>query len=302
MPTLREVDSLKSRVSRMSYFTAVASASVLLMLCLVPAAAQDADGDGLPDSAEEQLGTDPNFAEQLDLIAEDPAGESKEADNYHPGLDITALYFGNIAKDRYLFRVDFLEDYHAQNSTFILYVNADNDPNTGRKDEGALGGTDFMIRPNGMSIIDAEGKYTSGPSFSAVVDGDLYLCADLPLNQVEGKSVFRARLLSESRDPYKAVDNTAWLDITGQGQSERRKVVRIADTTESENFDVTWGLDIQRAIRKDDRNVVLPIQGCELEGFEEDLFTEYHMPSAKFTGMPARVNNGQALDRLSRDV
>ena len=240
----------------------VAAAYILALSTafLLPAAAQDADGDGLPDAAEEQLGTDPNFAEQLDLIAEDPAGESKEADNYHPGLDITALYFGNIAEDRHLFRVDFLEDYHAQNSTFILYVNADNDPKTGRKDEGAMGGTDYMVRPDGIAIIDAEGSYTYGLSCSTVVDGKLYLCADLPLNQVDGKSVFRAKLLSESRDPYKGVDNTAWLDIVGQGQSDRKKVVRMSDKTESESFDGTWGLDIQRAIRKDDRNVVFPIQ------------------------------------------
>ncbi len=156
----------------------IAAACILALSTafLLPAAAQDADGDGLPDAAEEQLGTDASFAEQLDLIAEDPAGESKEA------------------------------------------------------------------------------------------------------------------------------DNMAWLDVVGQGQSDRKKVVRIADTTESENFDVTWGLDTQRAIRKDDRNVVFTIQECEMEGFEEDIFTEYHMPPAKFRSMPARVSNGQALDRLSRDV
>jgi len=85
----------------------------------------DSDGDGLPDAIEKQLGTDPRFAEQLSLVATDKTkaeGDAVGQDNYAPGLDIVAVYLGNVASNRYLWRVDFADTYIPDNSGLIIYV------------------------------------------------------------------------------------------------------------------------------------------------------------------------------------
>ncbi len=70
----------------------------VLVSCPV-AAVQDSDGDSLPDAVERQLATDPNFAEELELVGEFPTKEGCP-----PEFDVTKVYFGNVAQDRWLCR------------------------------------------------------------------------------------------------------------------------------------------------------------------------------------------------------
>jgi hypothetical protein len=269
-------------------------ALVLLVLPLFPACAQDVDGDGLDAQIEETLGTDADFAETLDVIATDKTKEQGDrvgADNYAPGLDVTTVALGNVAGNRWLWRIDFAEAVLTSNLGLIVYLQADNDEKTGRKDAR---GIDYMLvwRGGNASVrcFAADGKETSRTAQAAVVGNHLYLCADLDLMQSEGKTLGSAWVLVETLQPYKMVDSVDTFRFTAQGQSDRQKVKRVQDATASGNVLVTWGLDLMRALPEDRHNVRLPIDQCSMHGFKFDDMNEYHMPSARvMEGAPYTV-------------
>ena len=111
--------------------------SLLLAGCLwsvvaCPAGwAQDTDRDGIPDAVEEQLGTDKQMAQSLETIGTYPAQHENQ-----PELDIVRVDFGNVAKDRWLWSIHFAQSYTFSNSLLIIYLDADHDDRTGRKDMG----------------------------------------------------------------------------------------------------------------------------------------------------------------------
>ena len=192
------------------------------------AATIDTDGDGIPDAVEQQLGMDANRADKLTLILDDKAkgqGDTSHGRELRDAYDFTRVYFGNVARDRYVWRVDFTrEPVRSQTIAFIIYVDADNDPNTGR-DKGGPRGTDLMIR--------FETSQPFGPmrgarprSVSAIVGSTAYFVVDAPMKQEAGQSVFRCYLLSQSRDPKRRGDSDTcpWATVRGPGNSDREPV------------------------------------------------------------------------------
>jgi len=162
----------------------------------------DSDGDGISDAVEGRLGTDPKTPEQVNVIFDymkaSDAARRKQRLAASPERCIEKISFGNVAGDRYLWCVEFGANYPTANSNFILYLDADNDAKTGRKD---MPGVDYMLGVSdggaGISAISPTGEYSSGPALRTFLSGKrLYLCADLPLKQEGGESVYRATALS----------------------------------------------------------------------------------------------------------
>src|SRR5574340_953328 len=51
----------------------------------------------------------------------------------------------------------------------------------------------------------------------------------------------------------------------------------------------TWGLPVIDGLAKDARNVALGVAAMQLEGFTEDISSEYRLPSVRRTGQNARI-------------
>lgn len=240
------------------------------------AAAQDSDRDGLSDAVETDLGTDPNFAEQLMTLGTFPAKAQEHAE-----LDIVRVDFGNVAKDRWLWAIRFARPYGFDNSTLIVYLDADNDAETGRKDMGC----EVMLshdrgRP-GVTAFAADGAYQPAPlPRVALVDGVLYLCHDGPIQQEGEHSVFRFTVLSETREPHASVDGTGWVRVFGPANSERPKTVMLDDITADENFERTEGLDLVWQLQADPANVVTSSVSAELTRMAY-YDTEYRWPAVR---------------------
>jgi hypothetical protein len=254
----------------------------------------DRDGDGLSDAAEERLGTDPNTVERLDVIWDaaraSDAARRKTRRVQSPPRSLDRLSFGNVAGDRFLWCVQFAADYTLDNSNFILYVDADNDLKSGRRD---MPGVDYMlcVSASGASIsaISPAGEYSAGPALRTFAQGKrLYLCADLPLHQADGHSVYRTTALSEQRKPAWG-DGTGFISVVGAGVSDRKKNLGVDDCAENQGIDVTRGLDLYRALRANPANRVVKIGNCDFQGFEDDLRAEYKESSAVRTAPGGKI-------------
>ncbi|MBM3500204.1 MAG: fibronectin type III domain-containing protein, partial [Armatimonadetes bacterium] len=272
-----------------------ATVACLLVLASVGVAgmapAQDTDADGVPDAGERQLATDPAAADELVPIAEDEVGEGAERPQYAPRHDMTRVLFGNAGGNRYLWCIEFLEAFVAGNALVILYVDADNDPSTGRR-QGAEG-TDYQLHFSGgagsCTQYAADGQSGPGPLPRFAVDGKrLYCSFDVGLKQEAGRSIYRLSVLSEQREPHLGVDSAGWLAVTGPGESEREKIMTDDDLTENLNMTLTRGEDLVERLRAEARNVHVPASECELDGFalSDDEYREW---SARRSGAPAVI-------------
>ncbi len=274
----------------------LAALTVMLALIAIPCAAQDTDGDGLSDALEKQLLTDPAFPETLEVIVEDAAGDvTQEGDER---FDLTRVRFGNVARGRWLWAIEFAQPHTFDNTSLILYVDADNDPQTGRAGMGCettyghSGGA-----PSQMFYLGEDRRADFPLHRVALQDGVLFICADLPLNQLDGSSVFRQMILCEQRNPHESRDSVGWTNVSGPGDSDRERVRSLADITQGEGFEVTQDMALLWRINGDERNVIInSFQDCEAEGFTYN-HSEYRWPAMRRTSgegsLSARATAGR---------
>jgi hypothetical protein len=263
-------------------------AIAIALLLTVPAVAQDTDGDRIPDEIEEALATDPEFAEELALVVESPAKDALAGDDAR--FDIRNVYFGNVAQGRWLWRIEFAVPYNFDNTAIIVYVDSDNNPETGRPGMGCeVTCGHSQGSPSQMFYLAAERAAEFPPPRVAIAGGALYICADLPINQQDGRSKFRMMILSQQRDPHESRDSLGWQEIDGPGDSDRERVTTLADLTESENFLDTQSAELLWQIQADERNVILnSFQDCEYEGFAYN-HSEYRWPALRKSGGAGRI-------------
>ncbi len=187
----------------------------------------DADGDGIPDMTERVLGMDPDHADAMHLILEDPSvAEGDEMpENFAQANDLTDVYFGNAAGDRWVWRVDFADDFRTAGTILIVYLDCDNDLTTGRQD--GMRGTDIMmVCQNGgfdPSIRNPEVLSGDGDLRGLIDGASVWLSMDLRMNiNAEGNSEFRTYVLSQYR-PTSGDDDSSggWSVVCGPGESDR---------------------------------------------------------------------------------
>ncbi|MCD6359680.1 MAG: fibronectin type III domain-containing protein, partial [Armatimonadetes bacterium] len=188
----------------------------------------DADGDGIPDQIELQLGMDPEHADTLRLAHDDKsAAEGDRLSSHHKSApDVTKIYFGNVAQDRWVWRVDFAEPVDMSAARVMLYLDADNDLLTGRQ-EGAQG-TDVRLicQGNAFSIVvrntDVLGRDRDIRGF--VDEQCLYYSMDLVLNHnEEGNAECRGYILSQMVNDDADSDSTAWFTMVTDGEQDLPK-------------------------------------------------------------------------------
>lgn len=175
--------------------------SLLLNLLLLAAAvAQDADGDGLSDKLEGLLGTFSDRAEAFTTVATDP--DELDAGGADQSLDFVAVRLANVGNNRWLWAIDCAGEAPVEASTFILYLDADNNPQTGRQDKPEVLGTDVMytvINGSGSeNVLDAAVKQSrTGRGRYAWDQHTLYLCDDLALAGGADTATVRFRCLAQ---------------------------------------------------------------------------------------------------------
>lgn len=178
-------------------------------LTVIPAAAQDGDGDGIADRVELVLGTDLDRADELVLVAESPARDGE-------GPDLRRLYMAHVAGDRFIWKVEFAADFPVIGDVMVMYVDADHNPETGRQDKPEVRGTDVQYSCGGANVGASVGNpsvFEGGRSAArGVREGNTVWIADeVKLNREGDEAVVRIRLLVQREGD--GSDSTDWAQV-----------------------------------------------------------------------------------------
>jgi len=251
----------------------------------------DADGDGIADEIEKMLGMDTGHADAMHLICQD--GSVAEGDepgaNFEQANDVTDVYFGNAAGDRWVWRIDFADEFRTAGIIVILYLDCDNDFATGRQD--GMRGIDMMLVFSngsfGLSIRNSD-VLTGSNELHGVIDGSsIYMSMDLKMHHNrDGNTEYRAYVLSQYRPTPGDDDSTGWLSVCGPGESERPKP-RVGSASEilSEGVYVARPWLGWRAQLREMGAVRLDLTAAETQG----MHTEDRSLVADEQGVTARV-------------
>ena len=285
------------------------SLSMLLSLFLVPlpflvpcSHAADADGDGLTDAQEEALGTNPALTDSFAAVLED--GLEPEAVRAKPGYDATkdilAVEFCHAGGDRYLWRTTFAAEPRLDDTVLHLYLDADDDENSGRKSSpgSAVTGTDYMLSVvagrGSPSRFAPDGQQSAGPAVSHVVAGNaVIISADINLRREEDG--FRCALYvlchttTKERGNPRMSDSSRKLRLTSLPAVERDKVKRLTDVTQSQGVQGAFGLELLRRTLLDKMVRTIRHDQLETDGFEVDLQTSRRFPHVRRTRPNGRV-------------
>lgn len=280
---------------------------VLLALILVLSAtarAADRDGDGISDQHEAALGTNPGQPDGLQVVIDD--GLESEANRAKPSYDgakdVLTVEFGHAAEDRCLWRWTVAEPARLEDTVFHLYVDADADESTGRKSSpGAPNhGTDYMVTVAGgsprITAYAADGTSTSGPPLTCVVQGNqVLLSCDIDLARDGDGIRFGLYMLCHtstgSGGNPKMSDSSGKIDVRGMPVRPGKKILRPLDHKSNYRVDATFGTEtLQRALA-DEKNIVVPYNKLELDGYEIDQFATRKWPyvAMKAPGAVART-------------
>ncbi len=247
----------------------------LMLLAATLAPAQD----NFPSEIKAALGCDPQAKESFVTIWERSASKSGKppAD---PTRTIKRVTLANVGGNRFVWRVGFLAPCPEQNSSLLLYLDADGNPATGRAGHGC----EFMLHCSngtpGVSAYTPDGKTrVAPPPRVAVAGGSVFVSYDADLAQRDGASRFRLSVLSETVTPHRGVHGTGYFEAKGPPISNQPKLRLDSDITASIGVEQTWGLDRINALVDDPKNVSIWIRDCKLDGFRLD-HSEYRADSA----------------------
>lgn len=185
---------------------------LLLSTAAMPLHAQE-NTAGLTNSELQSLGISQESLSQFITIYK-PANASPKTP---AGLQITNAAFANVAGNRQLWRIDFAGKYPVDNSNTVLYLDADNNAQTGRRDAGGIDLITWI--ENGVPrarYFSADGSKQSTHKAQAVVkDNQLYFSTDIDL-QTKGTDVAgRLRILSHTATPLVQVDDSRLFAFSG---------------------------------------------------------------------------------------
>lgn len=281
----------------------------------------DADGDGIPDEVELQLGMDHERPDALHFVHDDlpvAEGDTTVSGQFERANDITRVFFGNVAGDRWVWRIDFADQFRAADNRIILYVDADNDLETGRQDGPR--GTDVMLICEGggfSAAIHNPDVTAADRRVRGAIDGNsLYFSMDLTIyHNEDGHSEHRAMVLSQGIANPSDSDRTEWFRVIGPPMQDLPKPRPVpVSQVRSEGVYVTppwlgWREDIRRA-----GALALDPAAAELEGMSvndlalvpeaEDARATFRVPQAGdfHVGVMLRdsAEGEQALEMLAR--
>lgn len=150
--------------------------------------------------------------------------KAQEHEKLHPQFNaVRAVWHCPLASNRQVFKFEFTRPVRKGGNVLHLYVKADGDESTGRKNAGVHNGVDYMFTlidgdpqhaSTRLDVIDDGGKSRRGFCTIVISGATLYVAAEMTLRQQDGHSVFEYSVASYVTGkgpsvglPYRRVDS-----------------------------------------------------------------------------------------------
>ncbi len=261
--------------------THLASLFVAILATAPSADAVDTVPNGLSSEIKKTLGMAPDQPEEWVVVHEDQGASEKarQRDGYDPTKDVLRVEFMHVAGDRYAWRTTLATAPKLDDTVHHLYIDADDDPNTGREGYGV----EYMLtvaRNNcSAQCFGPDGQQCQAPLMRFAVQGNTLLTsADVELSSDAAGTKFRMWALchtSTSADQPQPTmsSSTDRFSVEGAPLNQREKIMLPADYSEHHRVAGTFGLDVIRPLLVDPNVVAVRYDELEVDGFEVDLFT-----------------------------
>jgi|GEM_PF-1082113 len=193
---------------------------LLLSTAIVPLHAQENTAP-LTSSELQSLGISQESLSQLTTIY-NPGNASPKTP---AGLQITKAAYANIAGNRQLWRIDFGGKYPADNSNTVLYLDADNNAQTGRKDAGGIDLITWIENGAVRSrFFTSDGSKQSAHKAQVVIkENQLYFSTDIDLQARGNEVAGRLRILSHTATPLVQIDDSRLFPFSGTSRASTLK-------------------------------------------------------------------------------
>lgn len=174
----------------------------------------------VPPSLNARFGLPDEYPWPLQVAATSPAREEDAAAAERNGPDVLSAAACHAGAGRLLLKIGFATPPQFSNSSFIVYLDLDNDPDTGRTDAPHRG-VDVMVSVSGDSVrADARNPDYRATKVAGWAEGtDLWLAVDAPLRAGGQEVVFGMHLLAQRQG--------------ARGDSTTHTVVRVPVGTET---------------------------------------------------------------------
>lgn len=272
---------------------------LLLLTGSAISAPVDRDGDGLPDTVEEALGSDPALADAFTIVidrrATVTAAEPVERACRHFAMVECAHAGGN----RFLWRITFAAPPQLDDTVLHLYVDADADTKTGR--QGAANapttGIDYMLSvvagTSRATRYSGTGRSIPAPQVShAIVGNSVVLSADVDLARDRAGASYGLYVLCHTvsgKTPSVSFSSPR-VPVTGIALTDRPKIFRPIDCEQNWNVESTFGEKNLHAVENANDAIVVPHDAPNLDHFAVDLETSNRWPHVTRQGNQGRVS------------
>lgn len=272
---------------------------LLLLTGSAISAPVDRDGDGLPDTVEEALGSDPALADAFTIVidrrATVTAAEPVERACRHFAMVECAHAGGN----RFLWRITFAAPPQLDDTVLHLYVDADADTKTGR--QGAANapttGIDYMLSvvagTSRATRYSGTGRSIPAPQVShAIVGNSVVLSADVDLARDRAGASYGLYVLCHTvsgKTPSVSFSSPR-VPVTGIALTDRPKIFRPIDCQQNWNVESTFGEKNLHAVENANDAIVVPHDALNLDHFAVDLETSNRWPHVTRQGNQGRVS------------
>jgi PcRGLX-like N-terminal RIFT barrel domain/PcRGLX-like protein central beta sandwich domain/PcRGLX-like protein C-terminal alpha/alpha toroid domain len=161
--------------------------------------AADADGDGISDAVEDKLCSPKNVKQEFKTLLRSPNRRYSEEQAARNAPDILKLEACHLGGQRILFRTTFAHKPDFNAASYVLYLDLDNNPKTGRDAVGHEG-VDVMAMTGRGQISGGyyENYSRANTKMVAAISGrQLYTMIDAPLYNKGGEIAFGTHLLCQ---------------------------------------------------------------------------------------------------------
>ncbi|MBT3381061.1 MAG: hypothetical protein HN742_21815 [Lentisphaerae bacterium] len=159
------------------------------------------DGSGIPSSIVDQLALPPGMHEAFVPVTVGPNRTGSSVDPVRDAPDIVGCALAHVGGERLLLRTDFAAKPVFVGATFIIYLDMDNDRESGRTGDHHAG-VDIMVVASGQTVSLAihNPNYSSTSTVkAALTDTTLWVLLDAPLVVKAGLTELGVHLLSQRK-------------------------------------------------------------------------------------------------------